>query len=526
MSLKVAKEKKGITLIALVITIIILLILAGVTIATLTGDNGILKRAQDAKEKTEEAKIEEEKQLENMDDYINQYLNPQTVQIENVNLYNKEEMKVGYYDINGIEGTNEDYMVTGYISVNPNDVLYWTAYLPDYEKFDYELTTKSYLLQYAVYVSLYNNNKEFIETETAKKITFDYNNNNVPNGYIVPEGVSYIRLTLVTSYGRAELSNTLFVCKNEPPKYYAEYNETTAKINYSIYLPNELQIAEDTSFSIYNSNICPSKLYNENLRFVWECDIGTSNNDGITFTPTSQNIGNHNAKVSVYDNFDRLIATADTNIKIIAKNNSENRNTLLIGDSLSNGKPWINKVEELSENKINITAFAVSGASAYGYYTSDTLASSQANQFYNSELGHFDYKYYIDTKGTNFDSIILFLGTNDADFSVNKYPYINSETIKLKAIVDNIKEYNSDLPIYIITLMTKENDYFKTRTAFNFMKDFYHTFNDYKNVNIVPIELTIDSVNDFGDDKVHPLDSGYDKIADAVYSVFCANEGN
>ena len=39
------KGKKGITLIALVITIIVLLILAGVTIATLTGDNGILKQA-------------------------------------------------------------------------------------------------------------------------------------------------------------------------------------------------------------------------------------------------------------------------------------------------------------------------------------------------------------------------------------------------------------------------------------------------------------------------------------------------
>ena len=45
------KEKNGITLIALVITIIVLLILAGVAIATLTGDNGILTKAQNAKEK-------------------------------------------------------------------------------------------------------------------------------------------------------------------------------------------------------------------------------------------------------------------------------------------------------------------------------------------------------------------------------------------------------------------------------------------------------------------------------------------
>ena len=51
------KSGKGITLIALVITIVVLLILAGVTIATLTGDNGLLTRANEAKEKTEEAEV-------------------------------------------------------------------------------------------------------------------------------------------------------------------------------------------------------------------------------------------------------------------------------------------------------------------------------------------------------------------------------------------------------------------------------------------------------------------------------------
>ncbi len=40
---KILKETEGITLIALVLTIIILLILAGVTIATLTGDNRNIK---------------------------------------------------------------------------------------------------------------------------------------------------------------------------------------------------------------------------------------------------------------------------------------------------------------------------------------------------------------------------------------------------------------------------------------------------------------------------------------------------
>lgn len=49
---KQKKTNKGITLIALVITIIVLLILAAVSIATLTGDNGIVKKAITAKDKT------------------------------------------------------------------------------------------------------------------------------------------------------------------------------------------------------------------------------------------------------------------------------------------------------------------------------------------------------------------------------------------------------------------------------------------------------------------------------------------
>ena len=39
------KNNEGITLIALIITVIVLLILVGVTIATLMGDNGILTKA-------------------------------------------------------------------------------------------------------------------------------------------------------------------------------------------------------------------------------------------------------------------------------------------------------------------------------------------------------------------------------------------------------------------------------------------------------------------------------------------------
>lgn len=53
------KEENGITLIALVVTILVLLILAGITLTYVIGDNGIIKMAQDAKVRNEISKYQE-----------------------------------------------------------------------------------------------------------------------------------------------------------------------------------------------------------------------------------------------------------------------------------------------------------------------------------------------------------------------------------------------------------------------------------------------------------------------------------
>ena len=58
------KENKGVTLIALAVTIVVMLILAGVTISVLNGENGIVKQAQKAKE---ESKIKELKEKVRID---------------------------------------------------------------------------------------------------------------------------------------------------------------------------------------------------------------------------------------------------------------------------------------------------------------------------------------------------------------------------------------------------------------------------------------------------------------------------
>ena len=69
---KVINSKDGITLIALVITIVVLLILASVSIAMLTGDNGILTKAGDAKIETALGTVKEQVRLYQIEKKMNE----------------------------------------------------------------------------------------------------------------------------------------------------------------------------------------------------------------------------------------------------------------------------------------------------------------------------------------------------------------------------------------------------------------------------------------------------------------------
>ena len=90
------KRTKGITLIALVITIIVLLILAGVTIATLTGDNGILTKAQNAKTQNDKATVKEKVDL------------AIAASLDETGKINLEQLKTNLNNVDGINPIKED----------------------------------------------------------------------------------------------------------------------------------------------------------------------------------------------------------------------------------------------------------------------------------------------------------------------------------------------------------------------------------------------------------------------------------
>lgn len=74
------KENKGITLIGLVVTIIVLLILAGISILMLAGNNGILTKTAEAKEETRAGAVEEAKRLWEMNKTADEDTNGSTAE--------------------------------------------------------------------------------------------------------------------------------------------------------------------------------------------------------------------------------------------------------------------------------------------------------------------------------------------------------------------------------------------------------------------------------------------------------------
>ena len=89
--MKNIKNSKGITLVALVITIVILLILAGISIQTITQTN-LFAKAERAKSEMEEAQKEENETLSSYMDQMNEYL-PETLSYK----VSKGEVEIGAY---------------------------------------------------------------------------------------------------------------------------------------------------------------------------------------------------------------------------------------------------------------------------------------------------------------------------------------------------------------------------------------------------------------------------------------------
>ena len=95
------KRKNGITLIALAITIVVLLILAGVTITFVLGEDGLIAKAREAQKESANALKNDQSQLDDVADFLNGYTQSEsgyneTDKVNSPNL--KKGMIPVYYD--------------------------------------------------------------------------------------------------------------------------------------------------------------------------------------------------------------------------------------------------------------------------------------------------------------------------------------------------------------------------------------------------------------------------------------------
>ena len=177
--------KKGITLIALVVTIIVLLILAGVALATLVGENGILTQAQKAREDTE---VSSEKEGLGLAITSSQMEDVDTLKIDKEKLENAIKQQFG---------NNKDFSVTdngdGSFLVNMNDTkrMYYideTGEVIDQSKM-LKISTADELKAFRDNVNSGNTYEDWY-VYLANNITLDINEEWEPIGYYPMESTT------------------------------------------------------------------------------------------------------------------------------------------------------------------------------------------------------------------------------------------------------------------------------------------------------------------------------------------------
>ena len=114
------KNKRGITLIALVVTIVVLLILAGVSISLILDNNGIIQKSKDAKREYGQARANEQADLDKVDSWIDNVLNaPDVVEPENIDDWIYTEEDDGTITLNCYKGGDTEVVIPNYINGMP-----------------------------------------------------------------------------------------------------------------------------------------------------------------------------------------------------------------------------------------------------------------------------------------------------------------------------------------------------------------------------------------------------------------------
>ena len=265
-------NKKGITLIALVVTVVVLIILAGVSINAVIGDDGIIKKAQNSANLTKEAEVKEAinrtilefyltNDYETLEDFLKAKAEDGSIDSVTKNADGTLTVKKGEYSVTVENKTNSSGGSgsggsTGGETQTPEITVSGIKVVADNTGTGSAITeADSVYLGNTLYIT-------FSHSITGGTTTVD---NPIP--YAVTKNGTYTFTVTGTVNGKSYTKN-VSVTVNQFKDVY-EYMQTNTKVTYSdgdVWVPEEFKIAKDSASTVQGGVVIEDK---EGNQFVW-----------------------------------------------------------------------------------------------------------------------------------------------------------------------------------------------------------------------------------------------------------------
>ena len=261
-------NKKGITLIALVVTVVVLIILAGVSINAVLGDNGIIKKANQAASVTKEAEVKEAinrtilefyltDDYETLEDFLKAKVTEGKIDSVTKNADGTLTVKKGEYSVTVENKTNSSGgSSSGGETQTPEITIGEAKVVANSDGTGSAITdAASVYLGNTLYIT-------FSHSITGGTTTVD---NPIP--YAVTKNGTYTFTVTGTVNGKSYTKN-VSVTVNQFKDVY-EYMQTNTKVTYSdgdVWVPEEFKIAKDSASTVQGGVVIEDKDLNQ---FVW-----------------------------------------------------------------------------------------------------------------------------------------------------------------------------------------------------------------------------------------------------------------
>lgn len=261
-------NKKGITLIALVVTVIVLIILAGVSINAVLGDNGIIKKANQAASVTKEAEVKEAinrtilefyltNDYETLEDFLKAKVTEGKIDSVTKNADGTLTVKKGEYSVTVENKTNSSGgNSSGGETQTPEITIGEAKVVANSDGTGSAITdTASVYLGNTLYIT-------FVHSITGGTTVVD---KTIP--YAVTKNGTYTFTVTGTVNGKSYTKN-VSVTVNQFKDVY-EYMQTNTKVTYSdgeVWIPEGFKVAEDSASTVQGGVVIEDKDGNQ---FVW-----------------------------------------------------------------------------------------------------------------------------------------------------------------------------------------------------------------------------------------------------------------